>query len=74
MTSATSADDQTVATAPVASAAIAASHGRTPTRPPIAVRVPSATATHTADSRFARQATDPSGSSSNSHAMRMYVG
>ncbi len=74
MTSAMTAEDQTVATAPVARAATAASHGRTPTRPPIAVRVPSAIATHTADSRFARQATEPSGSSSNAHAVRTYVG
>ena len=62
------------ATAPVASAANAASHGRTPTRMPIAVRVPSANETHTADSRFARHATDPIGSSSNSQAVRTYVG
>ena len=70
MTSATSADDQTVATAPVARAATAASHGRTPIRCPIAVRLPSATETHTADSRFARQANVPIGSSSNSQAVR----
>ena len=71
MTSATTADDQTVTTAPVASAASAASTGRTPTRGPIAVSDPSATATHTADSRFARQATEPSGTSPNSQAIRM---
>ena len=73
-TSATRADAHTVATAPVARAATAASHGRTPIRCPIAVRLPSATATHTADSRLARHATEPIGSSSNSQAVSRYVG
>ena len=70
-TSATTADDQTVAIAPVARAVAAASHQRTPSRCAIAVSVARATATQTADRRLARHATDPIGSSSNSQAVRM---
>ena len=74
MTSATTADAQTVPTAPVATAAAAAMEGRTPSRSAEFVIAASATATHTAASRLARNATDPIGSSSNSQAVRMYVG
>ncbi len=68
MTSATVADPQIVPTAPVPMAAAAAIAGRTPSRMPIRVATARASAVHTAENRFARNATSPSGSRSNSQA------
>ena len=74
LTSATTADAQIVPIAPVATATAAAIAGRTPSRIVVDVIAASATATHTAANRFARNATDPIGRSSKSRAARMYVG
>ena len=71
LTSATTADPQIVPIAPVATAAATAIAGRTPRRSVVDVIAASATETHTAASRFARKATEPIGSSSNSQAVRM---
>ena len=71
LTSATVAAAQTVPTAPSASAPPAAIRGPVPTRTAISVTVASVTLTKAADSRFARNATDPTGSSWASQPIRM---